>query len=116
LSLKQQTAILEKKLTQLEDWIIEIPNGYDEFAREWREKLAKWWRLYAESGVESGTAATKPPISSLEAEENGLMFDDDSMLVCPSTKGPFSGTGGNTSGHYPMYDPIEETQLTQLSK
>ena len=51
-AMNQQTALLERKLTQLEGVVMEIPEDEIniELADLWRDKLAKWWRQYTELG------------------------------------------------------------------
>lgn len=64
LSLHRQTPILEKKLTQVEGYVMDIADEYNELALEWRQKLATWWRLYAES--DSAETAEKKVAAGLE--------------------------------------------------
>ncbi|KAI2804473.1 hypothetical protein BLOT_003459 [Blomia tropicalis] len=47
LSISNVTTSLETKLYQMENLIINIPNEMIESAYHWRNKLAKWWFMYA---------------------------------------------------------------------
>lgn len=45
-SLDSPSAILDRKLSQIESIIMEIPESYEQLTATWRTQLANWWKRY----------------------------------------------------------------------
>lgn len=107
-ALSRPTIILERKIVQIEEFIMLIPSDDEPLVSTWRKKLAQWWKQYA-SLLETFT-----PNLSLPATSSTDAFKDASFSFKDNINYPNLFQENSFSTLFPSFSPVQVNRNSEI--